>query len=61
MTRLNNKAVSSAWDEAYALKAQIERNEAERNKPVPTLTIRALLAWSGFWAVVMYLAGWMAS
>lgn len=59
------RAAERTADEAsraqLLLNSQIARNEAERNKPVPTLTIRALLAWSGFWAVVMYLAGWMAS
>ena len=34
MRTLTNDAASKVWDEAYALKAEIARNEAERRKPV---------------------------
>ena len=52
---------ADGWAEAYAYKAKIEAAEAERNKPMPTFTMKALLAWSAVWATVAYLAGWMAS
>ena len=35
---LVSPAVTQAWDEATALKAVIDRREAERNKPQPVIT-----------------------
>ena len=60
MRPLISDKAADGWAEAMAFKAQIEAAEAERNKPVPTFTMKVLLAWSAVWATVSYLAGWMA-
>ena len=47
MRTLTNDAASKAWDEAYALKAQIEAREADASEPdAPWLTIIVLLSIS---------------
>lgn len=45
---LTHDDASAAWEDAYAYKAQIARNEAERAKPVPCLTMAVLLWLSAF-------------
>lgn len=45
---LNDDAVTRAWADTLAFKAQIARNEAERAKPVPCLTMAVLLWLSAF-------------
>ena len=54
MRTLTNDAASKAWDDAYALKAQIEAREADASEPdAPWLTIVILLSLSA----ISYVAG----
>lgn len=45
---LTHDDASEAWDDAYAYKAQIERNEAERAAPhqMPVITMALLLIFA---------------
>ena len=51
---LNNDHATKAWEDAYSYKAEIAARDAERReRPIPSITITALLVWAAFWSAVV--------